>query len=195
MTATRIANPARFAAATVAARHANRPAARCEPVSASRDALNRLCPRREGVRAVRRHMRSDLEHDLGMVAQRHPARRAAPATAADEHRDLTAARRRERRQAPRRERLAPGTKQIRKREHRPGTDQHQAGGVKRHQAPVASGRRDAAGRQPNGWPDPDPGRHDHHAVGPEHLHVHPVPSAQPRPARADHRPGCGRMKT
>jgi uncharacterized membrane protein len=60
-----------------------------------------LCAGRERVRRVRRHIRSHLEHDLGVRGQRHRARRAPPGAPVDEDGHAGPRRRTERHQ-PRR---------------------------------------------------------------------------------------------
>jgi uncharacterized membrane protein len=101
---------------------------------------------REIVRRMRRHVRPDLEHDLGVPRERDRARRAAPGAPVDEHLHPRSRRRAERGQLGRRQRLPPGPEQRGHREPGPGADEHEPGRVQRDQRPVAARAGDPAGR-------------------------------------------------
>ncbi len=152
------------------------------------------CAGRKSVRRVRRHVRSDLEHDLRVRPQRHAPRRPSPPPAVDEHRHPCMTRRRERPQPPRRQWLPPAAKHVR--EHQPRSRSHQdkTGRVERHQLPVAPSPRYPPCRVGAGRQRANAGGNEHYAVGGEQLDVHAPARSEPATAAADHRTASRRLE-
>jgi hypothetical protein len=141
--------------------------------------------RRKAIRAVRRYIGADLEHDLVVVVQSEQARVAASAHAV--HIDTHAAAEGE--QTCRREARSPDPEQVA--EHRAAVELDDAGGIECPQAGAAACSAHTAERLPRAA-DADGGWDDHDAAVREELEVNPIAGEQRRGrARAVH--GGARM--
>ena len=121
--------------------------------------------RRKAIRAVRRHVGADLEHDLVAVAQNERAGVAAPAHAVAVHPHHAT----EGEQACRGEGLSPHAEDVTKRCAE--GEIHDAGGIDGPQAGAAACSAHAAERLPC-TAEADGGGHDHDAAVGEELEVH-----------------------
>ena len=105
-----------------------------------------LCPRRERVRGVRRHVRPDLEHDLGVPAERHAPggpRQRRPSTNTATRVPAGA----ENEASRRGDSGWPQARNSPPRAARSRAHQHQPRRVERHQVAVAAGARDPPGEE------------------------------------------------
>jgi hypothetical protein len=122
---------------------------------------------------VRRHVASDLEHDLGAGCEPEPRGISAPPHSVDEHGHLAP----ERREPVPCERLTPDSEQRTKRRQRVET--HDAARIERPDARTAAGVDDLAEAQPRPLHSDRCG-HDHDASVREELDVHALPLVEPR---------------
>jgi hypothetical protein len=137
--------------------------------------------RRKTVRAVRRYVGADLEHDLVVVAEGERTRVDAPAHAVHVHAHDAA----KREQACLCEGLTPDAEELA--ERGAGSETHDAGGIEGPEAGSAASRLHASKRLPRAT-DADGGGHDHDAAVREELEVNPIAGEQRRGgARPMHR--------
>ena len=132
--------------------------------------------RRKAVRAVRRDVGADLEHDLVVVAQGERAGVAAPTHAVQVHPDGAA----KREQARLSEGLSPHAEEVA--ERCAAGEMHDACGIERPQAGAAACSAHAAECLPRA-PEADGGGHDHDAAVREELHMN-LPAGEKRRGRA-----------
>jgi len=130
-----------------------------------------------------------------MPAQRHLARRAAPAPAVNERADPAACRRDERPQTAVRQGLTPRPEQGRHSQTNPVAHEYDAGWLECHQRPIAARPRDpTVGRSPRRL-RADPGGNNHDSVGRKHLHVYTVSWAGRAATRRDWGPANRWLKS
>jgi hypothetical protein len=125
----------------------------------------------KAIRAMRRYVRADLDHDLVVGAQGEGARVAVPANAVHVQADGAA----KREQAVRTEALPPDAEE--RPERRPIREPDDAARVERPDTGAAACRLDAAETQPRAA-DANRCRDDHDAPAREELEVHPVARAE-----------------
>ena len=123
--------------------------------------------RGKSIRAVRRYVRADLEHDLVPIAEDERARVAAPANAVD----VDAHRAGERKQPVRHETGSPHVEEVA--ESRPARELHDTGRIERPDPRAAACRADAAERE-TGAAHADGRGNDHDAAVREELQMHAV---------------------
>jgi hypothetical protein len=131
---------------------------------------------RKAIRAVRRHIRTDFEHDLVSVVQADRARVAVAADAVQVHAHGSV----EREQAFRPKARAPHAEELA--ERRPSVNVDDTGGIERPQAGAATGRVHAAEPRSRSA-QADRRRHDHDATVREELDMHAL-APEKRCARA-----------
>ena len=137
--------------------------------------------RRKTVRAMRRYVGADLEHDLVVVAQDERARIARPALAIHVHAHDAA----EREQARLRERLPPDAEEVG--ERGAGNELHDTGGIEGPAAGSTAGGPHPAERLPRAA-DADSGGDDHDPAVREELEVNSITGEKRRRrARPVHR--------
>jgi hypothetical protein len=121
--------------------------------------------RGKAIRAMRRYVRPDLEHDLVPVAQNERARVTAPANAVHVHAHIAA----EREQAVRHKPPSPDAEEVT--ESRRPLELDDAGGVERPHAGTAARGADATERDPRAA-NADAGGNDHDPALREELEMH-----------------------
>jgi hypothetical protein len=131
---------------------------------------------RKAIRAVRRHIRTDLEHDFVAIAHAERARIAVAADAVQIHADGSV--KREQTSGP--EACAPHAEELA--ERRPSVDLDDTGGIERPQTGAAAGRVHAAEPR-SGSAQADRRRHDHDPAVRKELDMHALATAK-RCARA-----------
>ncbi len=128
---------------------------------------------RKEIRAMRRYVGTDLEHDLVVIPQGERSGIAPPARAVPVDPDGAS----EREEARAAEGLAPHAEEVAERSA--ARELHDARRIECPQAGAAAGRPHAAELLPRAA-DPDGSRHDHDAAVSEQLEVNPVAGEQRR---------------